>query len=88
MSAGGNLFAQQEANRKASRRLVAGFIIFIAWLGFGGDCGDVVTDSIAYTYTSSASAATSYGICPREAPLMPTAGARPTFSRASAFCSR
>ncbi|HUQ20698.1 MAG TPA: M48 family metallopeptidase [Gemmatimonadaceae bacterium] len=33
----GNLFAQQEANRKASRRLVAGFIIFIAWLGFGGD---------------------------------------------------
>jgi heat shock protein HtpX len=33
----GNLFAQQEANRKASRRLVAGFIIFIGWLGFGGD---------------------------------------------------
>ena len=33
----GNLFAQQEANRKASRRLVAGFIIFVAWLGFGGD---------------------------------------------------
>ena len=37
MSTGGNLFAQQEANRKASRRLVVGFIIFIAWLGFGGD---------------------------------------------------
>lgn len=37
MTAGGNLFAQQEANRKASRRLVAGFILFIAWLGFGGD---------------------------------------------------
>ena len=37
MSTNGNLFAQQEANRKASRRLVAGFIIFIAWLGFGGD---------------------------------------------------
>jgi heat shock protein HtpX len=33
----GNLFAQQEANRRASRRLIAGFIIFIAWLGFGGD---------------------------------------------------
>lgn len=33
----GNLFAQQEANRKASRRVVAGFIIFVAWLGFGGD---------------------------------------------------
>lgn len=37
MSAAGNLFAQQEANRKASRRLVAGFILFVAWLGFGGD---------------------------------------------------
>jgi heat shock protein HtpX len=35
--AGTNLFAQQEANRKASRRLVAGFVIFVAWLGFGGD---------------------------------------------------
>jgi heat shock protein HtpX len=35
--ASGNLFAQQEANRKASRRLVAGFILFVAWLGFGGD---------------------------------------------------
>ncbi len=32
-----NLFAQQEANRKASRRLVAGFILFVTWLGFGGD---------------------------------------------------
>ncbi|MEO8192773.1 MAG: M48 family metalloprotease [Gemmatimonadales bacterium] len=37
MNAAGNLFAQQEANRKASRRLVAGFILFLAWLGFGGD---------------------------------------------------
>ena len=37
MTTGGNLFDQQEANRKASRRLVAGFILFIAWLGFGGD---------------------------------------------------
>src|SRR3990170_1973734 len=37
MTAGGNLFAQQAANRKASRRLVAGFIFFVAWLGFGGD---------------------------------------------------
>jgi len=32
-----DLFAQQEANRKASRRLVAGFVLFFAWLGFGGD---------------------------------------------------
>src|SRR5215211_4006956 len=37
MTTTGNLFAQQEANRKASRRLVAGFIFFVAWLGFGGD---------------------------------------------------
>ena len=37
MTAAANLFAQQEANRKASRRLVAGFVIFVAWLGFGGD---------------------------------------------------
>ena len=37
MTTGGNLFAQQEANRKASRRLVAGFILFLSWLGFGGD---------------------------------------------------
>ncbi|MEJ7759035.1 MAG: M48 family metalloprotease [Gemmatimonadaceae bacterium] len=37
MTTAGNLFAQQEANRKASRRLVAGFVIFLAWLGFGGD---------------------------------------------------
>jgi heat shock protein HtpX len=32
-----NLFDQQEANRRRSRWLVIGFIIFFAWLGFGGD---------------------------------------------------
>jgi heat shock protein HtpX len=32
-----NLFAQQEANRRRSRWLVAGFIAFFAWLGFGAD---------------------------------------------------
>lgn len=37
MQASTDLFAQQEANRKASRRLVIGFVIFVAWLGFGGD---------------------------------------------------
>ena len=37
MSAAGNLFSLQKTNRKASRRLVAGFILFVAWLGFGGD---------------------------------------------------
>jgi heat shock protein HtpX len=36
-SAGPNLFDQQEANRRRSRWLVAGFILFFAWLGFGGD---------------------------------------------------
>ena len=32
-----NLFEQQEANRRRSRWLIAGFIGFFAWLGFGGD---------------------------------------------------
>lgn len=37
MSQDGNLFAQQEANRRRSNWLVVGFIIFFAWVGFGGD---------------------------------------------------
>jgi heat shock protein HtpX len=37
VSDGSNLFAQQEANRRRSRWLVVGFILFFAWLGFGGD---------------------------------------------------
>jgi heat shock protein HtpX len=32
-----NLFDQQEANRRRSRWLVIGFVLFFAWLGFGGD---------------------------------------------------
>jgi heat shock protein HtpX len=32
-----NLFAQQEANRRRSRWLIVGFIVFFAWVGFGGD---------------------------------------------------
>jgi heat shock protein HtpX len=32
-----NLFAQQQANRRESAWLVAGFTLFFAWLGFGGD---------------------------------------------------
>jgi heat shock protein HtpX len=32
-----NLFAQQEANRRRSVWLVIGFIVFFAWVGFGGD---------------------------------------------------
>jgi hypothetical protein len=34
-----NLFAQQEANRRRTRWLVFGFIMFFAWVGFGGDLG-------------------------------------------------
>ena len=37
MSEDANLFAQQEANRSRSNWLVVGFIIFFAWVGFGGD---------------------------------------------------
>ncbi len=47
--ASADLFAQQESNRKASRRLVAGFIAFVAWLGFGAD--------IIWYYASSREAA-------------------------------
>jgi heat shock protein HtpX len=32
-----NLFAQQEANRRRSVWLVIGFLLFFAWVGFGGD---------------------------------------------------
>ena len=32
-----NLFAQQEANRRRSRWLVVGFVLFFGWVGFGGD---------------------------------------------------
>ena len=32
-----DLFAQQEANRRRTRRLVLLFVLFFAWLGFGGD---------------------------------------------------
>jgi heat shock protein HtpX len=32
-----NLFAQQEANRRRSVYLIVGFILFFAWVGFGGD---------------------------------------------------
>jgi len=37
VSADANLFAQQEANRHRSTWLIIGFIIFFAWVGFGGD---------------------------------------------------
>ena len=34
-----NLFAQQESNRKRTTWLVIGFLLFFAWVGFGGDLG-------------------------------------------------
>ncbi|MEO8634606.1 MAG: M48 family metallopeptidase [Gemmatimonadales bacterium] len=37
MTAPANLFAQQESNRRRSFWLVTGFILFFAWVGFGGD---------------------------------------------------
>ena len=37
MSDDGNLFAQQQANRRRSTWLTIGFILFFAWVGFGGD---------------------------------------------------
>ncbi len=32
-----NLFAQQQSNRRRSALLIAGFLVFFAWVGFGGD---------------------------------------------------
>jgi heat shock protein HtpX len=37
VSGDANLFAQQEANRRRSAWLIIGFILFFAWVGFGGD---------------------------------------------------
>jgi heat shock protein HtpX len=37
MSDSPNLFAQQESNRRRSFWLVAGFVLFFAWVGLGGD---------------------------------------------------
>lgn len=37
MSESANLFAQQESNRRRSIWLVIGFVVFFAWVGFGGD---------------------------------------------------
>jgi heat shock protein HtpX len=52
VSADANLFAQQEANRRRSTWLVIGFIIFFAWVGFGGDLafGLLTADAPAGAY--------------------------------------
>jgi heat shock protein HtpX len=52
VSEDGNLFAQQEANRRRSTWLVIGFILFFAWVGFGGDLafGLLTADAPAGAY--------------------------------------
>ncbi len=52
MSEDANLFAQQQANRRRSTWLVVGFIIFFAWVGFGGDLafGLLTADAEPGTY--------------------------------------
>jgi heat shock protein HtpX len=68
MTEHGNLFAQQEANRKATRRLVAGFILFVSWLGFGGDI-------IWYLWSSSESSARiAQGLSPGHVHVIPGFG--------------
>jgi heat shock protein HtpX len=52
-----NLFAQQEANRRRSRWLVVGFVLFFAWLGFGGDW-------LAYEFTRGAPPAEYHHVFP------------------------
>ena len=37
MNEDANLFAQQQSNRRRSTWLILGFILFFAWVGFGGD---------------------------------------------------
>jgi heat shock protein HtpX len=49
VSESANLFDQQAANRRRSWWLVAGFVAFFAWLGFGGDL-------IFHLYTAGAPA--------------------------------
>jgi heat shock protein HtpX len=68
MTEKGSLFAQQEANRKATRRLVAGFILFVSWLGFGGDI-------IWYLWSSAESSARiSQGLSPGHVHVIPGFG--------------
>jgi heat shock protein HtpX len=66
-----NLFAQQEANRRRSNWLVVGFIIFFAWVGFGGDLAFAILTADAppgeyhhvIPFMGLVSTATAGGIC-------------------------
>jgi heat shock protein HtpX len=53
----GNLFQQQEANRRRTTWLVIGFVLFFAWLGFGGDY-------IFHLYTADAPPAAYHHVFP------------------------
>lgn len=57
-----NLFEQQASNRRKSRWLLAGFVLFFAWLGFGGDY-------IAWELTRQGSAAGAGGPSIADAPV-------------------
>jgi len=50
-----NLFAQQDSNRRRSNWLVAGFVLFFMWVGFGGDLalGLLTADSPPGSYFHS-----------------------------------
>lgn len=57
MTAATDLFSQQERNRSRSRRVVVVFVLFFAWLGFGGDW-------IAYEATRDAPAGAYHHVVP------------------------
>lgn len=65
---GQDLFSQQQANITASNRLVGGFVLFLMWLGFGGD--------IIWYLASAESAADKNiaGLPPGSVHLVPWAG--------------
>ncbi|MEJ7808883.1 MAG: M48 family metallopeptidase [Gemmatimonadaceae bacterium] len=63
-----NLFEQQRANLRRSRILVACFIVFFAWLGFGGDL-------VWYLQTRGADADAYHHVIPWVGALLSTLGA-------------
>ncbi|MGI8498048.1 MAG: M48 family metalloprotease [Gemmatimonadaceae bacterium] len=63
-----DLFSQQEANRRRSRWLVIGFVLFFAWLGFGGDW-------IYYLYTVGAPPGAYHHVFPWIGFILTTLGA-------------
>jgi heat shock protein HtpX len=62
-----DLFSQQDRNRRRSRWVVAAFILFFAWLGFGGDF-------IAWQMTAGAEPAAYHHVVPWFGVLLTAAG--------------